>query len=74
MSSKNQHVVPHKDGWAVRGAGNSKATHVAPTQRKAIDVAKPIARAKGAELLIHGRDGKIRAKDSYGNDPFPPKG
>lgn len=74
MASKNQHVVPHKDGWAVRGAGNSKATTVAPTQKKAIEAAKPIAKAKGAEVVIHGRDGKIRAKDSYGNDPFPPKG
>ncbi|EGD1666955.1 DUF2188 domain-containing protein, partial [Escherichia coli] len=23
---------------------------------------------------IHGRDGQIRERDSYGNDPFPPKG
>ena len=23
---KNQHVVKHPDGWAVKGAGNSKAT------------------------------------------------
>ena len=27
MSSKrNQHVVPHADGWAVRGAGATRAT------------------------------------------------
>jgi hypothetical protein len=25
-------------------------------------------------LLIHGRDGRIRARDSHGHDPFPPKG
>lgn len=74
MPHKNQHVVPHKDGWAVKGAGNSKATTVQPTQKKAIDAAKPIAKAGGSEVVIHGRDGKIRAKDSYGNDPFPPKG
>jgi len=24
-------------------------------------------------VVIHGRDGKIRDKDSYGNDPVPPK-
>ncbi|TNG91899.1 DUF2188 domain-containing protein, partial [Pasteurellaceae bacterium UScroc12] len=28
---KNQHVVPHPEGWAVKGAGNSKATAVYPT-------------------------------------------
>ena len=26
-----------------------------------------------SELLIHGRNGKIRSKDSYGNDNCPPK-
>lgn len=28
---KNQHVVKHPDGWAVKGAGNSKATKVIRT-------------------------------------------
>ncbi len=27
-----------------------------------------------AERIIHGEDGKIRQKNSYGNDPYPPKG
>jgi hypothetical protein len=74
MAGKSQHVVPHKDGWAVKGAGNTRATSVQPTQQKAIDVARPIARQEKAELFVHGRDGKIREKDSFGNDPFPPKG
>ena len=26
-----------------------------------------------ASIVTHGRDGKIRSKDSYGNDPNPPK-
>lgn len=72
--SKNQHVVPHKDGWAVRGEGNDRATSVHDTQSQAIDQAREIARNQQSELLIHGRDGRIRARDSYGNDPFPPKG
>lgn len=74
MSGKNQHVVPHEDGWAVRGAGNSRATSVHDTQRDAIDAARGIAQNQGSELLIHGRDGRIRERDSYGGDPFPPKG
>ena len=28
MSGKNQHVVPHEGDWAVKGAGNGKATVV----------------------------------------------
>lgn len=74
MSKKNQHVVPHKEGWAVRGAGNSKATSIHDTQRAAIDVGRSIAKNQGSELLIHGGNGQIRSRDSHGNDPYPPKG
>ena len=74
MSGKNQHVVPHEDGWAVRGAGNDRATSVHGTQAQAIDRARSIAQNQGSELLIHGRDGRIRERDSHGSDPFPPKG
>jgi hypothetical protein len=41
---KDQHVVPHKEGWAVKGAGNSKATTVTTTQKEAIKVAEKIAK------------------------------
>lgn len=74
MSGKNQHVVPHPSGWAVRGAGNSRATSVHETQRQATKQARAIAQNQSSELLIHGRNGQIRERDSYGNDPFPPKG
>lgn len=67
-NGKNQHVVPHHEGWAVRGAGNGRATAVAPTQREAIGVGREIARHQGSELVIHGRDGQIRARDSHGRD------
>ena len=71
---KNQHVVEHSNGWAVKGEGNSKATVVTKTQEQAIDKGRVIAQNQEAELLIHGRNGQIRDRDSYGNDPFPPKG
>ena len=72
---KNQHVVPHPDGgWQVKGAGNERATVRTETQEDAIAKAREIARNQHSELIIHGKDGKIRAKDSLGNDPFPPRG
>ena len=74
MVGKNQHVVPHQEGWAVKGAGNQRATSVHDTQQQAIDVARGIARNQESELVIHRQNGRIRDKDSYGNDPFPPKG
>lgn len=74
MAKKNQHVVPTGDGnWGVRGEGNSKVTKKTPTQSEAIDVARDIAKNQKSEVVIHRKDGKIRDKDSYGNDPFPPE-
>lgn len=73
--SGNQHVVPHEGGWAVRGAGNSRATSVHQTQQAAIDAARPIARNQQGETVIHGRNGQIRESDtSGGKDPNPPRG
>ena len=74
MTKKNQHVVPHGDDWAVKGAGNRKATSVHSTQQEAIDRGRSIAQNQKSELLIHGENGRIREKNSYGNDPYPPKG
>jgi Uncharacterized protein conserved in bacteria (DUF2188) len=71
---KNQHVVPHGDGWAVRAEGNEWATSVHPTQLEATDAARQIATNQRSEVLIHGRNGQIRERNSYGNDPCPPKG
>ncbi|WP_367280921.1 DUF2188 domain-containing protein, partial [uncultured Alistipes sp.] len=41
---------------------------------EAIDIAREIARNQESELLIHRPNGQIRDRDSYGNDPYPPKG
>ncbi len=75
MANNNQHVTPHKNGgWQVKGAGNSRATARTDTQADAIRRARDIAINKGSEVVIHGRNGQIREKNSYGNDPYPPKG
>lgn len=71
---KDQHVVPHENGWAVKGAGNSRATSVHDKQSDAIDAARQTAVRQQSELVVHGRDGRIRLKDSHGNDDFPPRG
>ncbi len=72
---KNQHVTLHPDGgWQVKGDNNIRATVRTSTQGEAIDIARDIARNQQSELVIHRRNGQIRDKDSYGKDPFPPKG
>ena len=74
MSKKNQHVVPHGNQWAVKGEKNEKATKVVNTQSEAITIAREIAKNQKAELVIHRPNGKIRDKDSFGNDNCPPRG
>jgi Uncharacterized protein conserved in bacteria (DUF2188) len=71
---KNQHVVPHDRGWAVKSEGASRAASVHNRQSDAIDVARESARAQHSELFIHNRHGQIRERDSHGKDDFPPKG
>ncbi|MEV9526342.1 DUF2188 domain-containing protein [Aliarcobacter butzleri] len=67
---KNQHVVKHENGWAVKGAGNTKVTQ---TQKEAIKIAEQIAKNQKSDTKIHGEDERIRTGNSYGNDPCPPK-
>lgn len=66
-------VTPKGDQWQVKTDGAQKAAKVTDTQKQAIDVGKQIAKNKGTELIIQGKGGKIRSKDSYGQDPNPPK-
>jgi hypothetical protein len=70
---RNQWVVRRGGGWAVRGEGSGQITSKHRTQAAAIDVATSIARGQKSEVIIQGVDGKIRDRDSYGSDPFPPK-
>ena len=71
---KNQHVVPHNGKWAVRGAGNSRVTATFRTQEQARVQARRIAIREQSEVVTHRPNGQIRDKDSYGHDPYPPKG
>lgn len=70
---KNQHAIKHPKGWAVKGEGNVRATVVTNIQTEAISKAEEIARNQESDTKIHGRDGKIRTGNSYGNDLFPLK-
>ena len=72
---KNQHVTRHPDGgWQVKGAGNQRATARTSTQAEAKVIARDLAIKNKSEMVVHGKDGRIREKKSYGNDPHPPKG
>jgi uncharacterized protein YdaT len=74
MSRNAQHVAPRGGKWIVRKRGAARATQSFDTQAQAIERATEIARKQQSEVYVHGRDGRIRERTSYGNDPFPPKG
>ncbi|WP_165045893.1 DUF2188 domain-containing protein [Dysgonomonas sp. ZJ709] len=71
---KNQHVVKTQEGWGVKGEKNTRVTQNFDTQKEAIEKAREIAINQKSEVVIHRMDGKIREKNSYGNDDYPPKG
>lgn len=69
---KNVHVVPDGNKWAAKPEGGKPiSTH--RTQGAATDAARKEAKQTGGEVVIHRPNGQIRDKDSYGNDPNPPK-
>jgi hypothetical protein len=69
---KDVHVSRHGDSsWKVTQAGERISTH--RTQANASERGRAEARRDGVDLVVHGRDGRIRSKDSYGNDPNPPR-
>ena len=65
----NIHVVPRGAEWAVKREGQEEPLSVHLTQAEAEEAGRAQARANGVEFELHGTDGRIRGKDSYGNDP-----
>jgi hypothetical protein len=78
MAAKGRsiHVVPsatRPGKFVVKEEGNPKPLTRSASQAASIEKAIPKAKENHAEVVIHGRDGKIRDSDSYGNDPCPPR-
>ena len=71
---QNVWVVTHRTGFAVRFEGRRCTFVRGLTQQSAVRIARVLARELGSELLVQGEHGRIRFRDSHGNDPFPPAG
>lgn len=72
--SRNLHVVHRSNGWAVQREGAQRASSTHKTQAAAAASAQSTAKREHGETFIHRLDGPIRDRNSYGNDPHPPKG
>jgi hypothetical protein len=74
MARKERHVVHNPEGgWDVKKPHADRASSHFNTQNEAIASAREICMNQGAECIIHGKKGKIRESNSYGNDSCPPK-
>ncbi len=74
MSRKEVHTAPnpHGKGWVNEVTGHVTSQH--RKQSTAIEEGRRQAIDRQAEHVIHNREGRIREKNSYGNDQYPPKG
>ena len=62
---KTQHVTPNSTGgWDVKKGGASKSTGHFKLKTDAVNFARQVSKNQGAELIIHGKDGKIQRTDS----------
>jgi hypothetical protein len=66
------HVMPAatRGGWIVEHGRHRLSRH--RTQRYAVKAGRLVARRAKVDLVTHGRDGRIRSKDSYGNETAAP--
>lgn len=71
---KNVHTVPTDDGWANKREGGQRASSTHDTKAEAQAAGRDAAKKDGVEHVIHKKDGTIGEKNSYGNDPNPPRG
>ena len=74
MSKKNSgnvHTVPNGSGWSNKVNGEVVSNH--HKKETAVNAGRSIAHSNESEHTIHNRNGQIGQKNSYGNDPHPPK-
>lgn len=68
------HTVPHGDGWANRGEGSDRVSKTFDSKVEAQAAGRRTAQNDKTEHLVHKKDGTIGERNSYGNDPYPPRG
>lgn len=65
----------YEDGqWKLKVDGNSRASSVGGTKAEQQAIGRQMAHDLGTEHTIKLMDGRIGEKNSYGNDPRPPRG
>jgi Uncharacterized protein conserved in bacteria (DUF2188) len=63
------HILPNGDGWAVKRENQDRPLSTHRTQAEATEAGRSVAQDDEGELLVHGQDGQIRDRSTYGHDP-----
>ena len=71
---KQVHTTHRSSGWGNITPGASKPAKVYQTKVQAQAAGREQAIRNGAEHYIHNLNGQIAQRNSYGNDPHPPRG
>lgn len=67
---KNFWTQQRQDGkWESKREGADRPSKVTDTQAEAWKYSKEQAKDEGGEAFLKGRDGLIRERNTYGNDP-----
>ena len=74
MANAAIHTVPAGTEWENKRAGSDDVLSRHGTQAAAVEAGRAQAMTEQAEHVIHGEDGAIRERNSYGNDPTSSKG
>lgn len=71
QTGQNQHILPHNEGWQIKGDIHAKPTQVTGTRDEAIAVAKEIAREENSEVIVYEKNGAIKDREFFGK--YPPE-
>ena len=73
VDTNNYWTQLRPDGkWESKREGAKRASIITNTQKDAWEYSKDMARKNNSEAYLKGRDGKIRERNTYGDDPYPP--
>ncbi|QQR55664.1 DUF2188 domain-containing protein [Candidatus Peregrinibacteria bacterium] len=67
------HLAPNEGKWVVKRALAVRASKIFDNKVEAKIYAVKLAQNEKTELVIHGKDGRIQDRKSYGHNAFPSK-
>lgn len=61
------HTLPYEGAWAVKVEGSSRLETILESRSEAELRGRELAQQRGAEHVVHGADGRILERNTYGN-------